>query len=144
MGEYAEIPGSCHCGNIRFTLSWPSTESTILVRKCGCSFCRKHAGAWTSHRDSALAIHVEDPQRLSRYGFGTKTADFCVCAVCGVVPLVLSEIETKRYAIVNVNTFEHAGDFLLAESPMDFDGEDVGSRLERRVRNWIPDVRFDE
>jgi len=77
---------------------------------------------------------------VSKYNFGTKTADFYICSVCGVVPLVLSEIDDRQYAVVNVNTFEDLGRLSLSSSPTNFDGEDTGSRLERRKRNWISDV----
>ena len=138
--QHTAIPGSCHCGNVRFVLGWPTSESQIPVRRCSCTFCQKHAGAWTSHRDSELRIEVHDRSRITRYRFGTETADFYICSVCGVVPLVLSEIDDCQYAVVNVNTFEDIGGLLLCSSSSNFDGENVGSRLERRKRNWIPSV----
>ena len=143
MEQHVEITGACHCGNVRFNLLWPEPEATIQVRECGCSFCRKHGGAWTSHRASKLSVRIENSAQVSRYNFGTKTADFHVCSVCGVVPLVSSDIEGRQYAVVNVNTFENADRFSLVASSADFDGEGVDSRLERRTRNWISSVRFD-
>ena len=139
-GRHTSIHGSCHCGNVRFVLRWPESESEIPVRVCSCTFCQKHAGAWTSHRNSELAIEVDDRSLVSAYRFGTKTADFCVCSVCGVAPFVLSEIDGNRYAVVNVNTFDDVGGLSYSRSRSDFDGEDTGSRLERRKRNWIPNV----
>ena len=139
-GRHTSIRGSCHCGNIRFVLRWPESESEIPVRKCGCTFCQKHGGAWTSHRSSELAVEVDGRSPVSTYRFGTGTADFYVCSACGVAPFVLSEIDDNRYAVVNVNTFDDAGDLSLSVSASDFDGEDTGSRLERRKRNWIPKV----
>lgn len=140
MRELVEIGGGCHCGNIRFVLSWPRSESEIGVRKCGCTFCQKHAGAWISHRGSELAIKLGDNSLVSKYGFGTKTADFYVCSVCGVSPFVLSEIDGQTYAVVNAHTLENVGDFEFSSSSTNFDGEDTGSRLARRQRNWIPKV----
>jgi hypothetical protein len=134
------ISGSCHCGTIRFLLAWPDSHREIPVRECGCSFCRKHGGAWTSHRDAELAYRIEDESRISKYRFGTRTADFFVCSVCGVVPFVLSEIDDSQYAVVNVNVFEDVGGLTLSVSSTDFEGEGTGSRLERRKRNWIPRV----
>ena len=143
MEEHVEITAACHCGNVRFNLLWPESEATIQVRECGCSFCRKHGGAWTAHRNSKLNVQIENSLRVSRYNFGTKTADFHVCTVCGVVPFVSSDIGGRQYAVVNVNTFENADRFSRVASSVDFDGEGVDSRLERRARNWIPSVRFD-
>jgi len=80
---------------------------------------------------------------VSKYQFGTKTAEFYVCSVCGVVPFVLSEIDGNEFAVVNVNTFGDTGSFSFSSKSTNFDGEDTGSRLERRKRNWIPTVAFD-
>lgn len=141
--SFIAIAGACHCGNLRFELDWPAAETEIPVRMCGCTFCQKHKGAWTSNRRARLRIALADQTQVSRYNFGTQTADFLVCSVCGAAPVVTCEIDSVLYAVVNVNTFVDIGDFSLSSSPTDFDGEDTGSRLERRKRNWIPCVRFD-
>lgn len=83
---------------------------------------------------------LEDTALVSQYRFGTKTADFYVCARCEAVPFVTSTIEGTLYAVVNVNTFEGADRALPVESSTNFDGEGTGERLDRRKRNWIPDV----
>jgi hypothetical protein len=134
------IQGACHCGNIRFELRWPESETEIPVRRCGCSFCQKHGGAWTSHRNADLKVDIADKSLVSKYRFGTETADFLVCSVCGVLPVALSEIDFGLYAVVNVNTFEDTGTLSFSSSKTDFDGEKVDKRLERRKRNWIPNV----
>jgi hypothetical protein len=58
------------------------------------------------------------------------------------VPIVTSEIETHLYAVVNVNTFENFDPSRLRRATASFDGEGVDSRLARRRKNWIADVRF--
>jgi hypothetical protein len=58
------------------------------------------------------------------------------------VPLVTSEIANRLYAVVNVNVFENVDASWLRRGPASFEGEDVESRLARRTRNWIADVRF--
>jgi hypothetical protein len=136
------IEGKCHCGNIRYVLDWPGEGTDIGVRACGCSFCVKHGGSWTSHRGAELAAEVRDAALLSKYRFGTGTADFYVCARCGAVPFVTSAIDGRSYAVVNVNTFEGIDVSLLARQATNFDGEGTGDRLERRKRNWIPAVRI--
>jgi hypothetical protein len=136
------IPGKCHCGNIAFELDWRGDPAAIPARACGCSFCVKHGGVWTSHPASTLAVMVGDPAQVSEYAFGTRTATFHVCARCGAVPLVTSDIEGRRYAVVNVNALEGVDPAALRRSPASFDGEDVAARLARRARNWIGDVRF--
>src|SRR5262245_61276136 len=90
------ILGSCHCGNIRFTLDWPDARAAIPARACGCSMCTKHRGVWTSHPAARFALDVGDESRVTRYRFGTGTADFHVCAACGVVPIVTCTIDGRR------------------------------------------------
>jgi hypothetical protein len=136
------IIGKCHCGNISFALTWQPDPEVIAARVCSCSFCVKHGGVWTSNADAGLVICVEDESRVTRYGFGTRTADFHVCARCGVVPVVTSLIEGQVYAVVNVNTFEGVDAALLQRAPASFEGEGEGSRLGRRERNWIARVEF--
>jgi hypothetical protein len=136
------IQGKCHCGNIRYELLWPGDGAEIPVRACSCTFCTKHGGVWTSHRDSELAVVVHDESLISKYSFGTGTAAFYVCSRCGAVPLVTSEIDDHLYAVVNVNTFEGVSPSSFVRAATNFDGEDTGSRLERRRRNWIKAVRI--
>jgi hypothetical protein len=65
-----------------------------------------------------------------------------VCTRCGAVPFVTSAIDGTVYAVVNVNTFENMDRTLFVESSTNFDGEGTGERLDRRKRNWIPDVKI--
>jgi hypothetical protein len=136
------IHGSCHCGNIRFTLDWHPDPSDIPARACGCSFCVKHGGVWTSFPAGKLRVSVRDRERVSRYEFGTKTADFHVCKTCGVAPLVTSLIDGRIYAVVSVNAFDDVEASRLKRMPASFDGETTGDRLARRKRNWLGDVEF--
>ncbi|HKU87943.1 MAG TPA: hypothetical protein VJV77_16525 [Casimicrobiaceae bacterium] len=138
------IKGRCHCGNVEFDLGWVGEAGEIPARACGCSFCTKHGGVWTSNPKATLAVSIVDPAFVSRYAFGTRTATFHVCARCGAVPLVTSEIAGRLYAVVNVNTLENVDRARLRHAAADFEGEDVESRLARRRRNWIPDVRFND
>ncbi len=136
------IEGKCHCANIAFVIDWPGDPTEIIARQCGCSFCTKHGGVWTSHRDAKLAVTLQAAGAVSRYLFGTETATFYVCSRCGVVPLVTSEIANRLYAVVNVNTFENLHSVPLRRQPADFSGEELQPRLARRQRYWIGDVRF--
>lgn len=136
------IQGSCHCGNIAFRLTWRPESVEIPARACSCSFCTKHGGVWTSCRSGSLDVEFREPARVSRYSFGTKTAIFHVCAKCGVVPVVTSEIDGRIYAVVSVNAFVGVERARIKCSSASFESEDEATRLARRVRNWIPDVRF--
>jgi len=134
--------GRCHCGNISFDLDWKSDPTEIAARACGCTFCVKHGGVWTSAPGGALKVHVRDVAQVSKYKFGTGTAEFHICAICGVVPVVTSAIEGKLYAVVSVNAFEDIDRSLLRPQPASFDGETEAARLARRQRGWIADVEF--
>ena len=136
------IRGKCHCGNISFSLAWDPDPKEIPARACSCSFCLKHGGLWTSNPRAALEVTIADPARVSRYAFGTETAEFHICARCGIVPVVTSRLDGRLYAVVSVNAFENVDPALLRRAPVSYDGEATDSRLERRKRNWISDVRL--
>src|SRR5437764_9977880 len=96
------ITGKCHCGNISFTLDWRPEPSEIPARACTCTFCQKHGGVWTSCPAGALRVKIEDRLRVSRYAFGTKTAEFHICIGCGVVPRSeehTSELQSPMYLV---------------------------------------------
>ena len=134
------VSGKCHCGNITFTLDWPDGQPEVPARACSCSFCIKHGGVWTSNPVAKLAVVLQDAALVSKYAFATETATFHVCARCGAVPLVTSEVASRLYAVVNVNTFEGLDPSRLRRATTNFDGEDMQSRLARRRDNWIAQV----
>jgi len=136
------IHGSCHCGNISFELTWEPDPTQIPARACGCTFCTKHGGVWTSNPQGSLKIIIDEPSLVSRYAFGTGTASFHICARCGVAPVVTSEIEDRLYAVVSVNAFNNVLPSLLRHAPASFEGESVEGRLARRQRNWIGAVEL--
>jgi hypothetical protein len=104
----------------------------------------KHGGVWTSQPGGALKVRVKDSSLVSKYAFGTRTAEFHTCARCGIVPVVTSRIDNHVYAVVNVNAFEDVDQSLLRRVSTSFDGEGKESRLERRKRNWIANVEYIE
>lgn len=138
------IHGKCHCGNIAFSLTWIPDPTEIPARACTCSFCVKHGGVWTSNPDGTLEVIVNDVALVSRYAFGTRTAEFHVCTRCGIVPVVTSLIDGHLYAVVSVNAFEGIAPSRLKHAPASFDGEGEASRLARRKRNWIANVKYVE
>jgi hypothetical protein len=133
-----QISGSCHCGNLAFELSWPAGVA-VAPRACACAFCQKHGAEWTAHPQASIRVRVEDGRLVSKYRFGTNTADFHVCARCGVVVVCTSEIDGSVYAVANTRAFDDRS-ILSAPVAVDFDGEEEGARLGRRARNWIGNV----
>ena len=138
-----KIQGACHCGNISFVFLWPAEGDEIPVRACSCSFCTRHGAVYTSHPEGRLDAEIKDLSAVNRYRFGTRTAEFFICTKCGVVPFVTSIVEGALYAVVNVNAFEPDDTIIFESATTDFDGENIGDRLERRARTWIPDVRIE-
>lgn len=138
------ISGSCHCRNISFVLTWQPEPSEIPARACSCSFCVKHGGVWASCPTGSLKVSVKAPSLVSRYAFGTKSADFHICTRCGIVPVVTSRLDDRLYAVVSVNAFEGVAPSLLRRATATFEGESEEARLARRKRNWIADVEYVE
>lgn len=139
-----QLHGTCHCGNITFVLTWEPDPIEIPARACDCSFCTRHGAAWTSKPDGSLAVAIREPSLVNHYAFGTSTADFHICARCGVVPLVTCRVEGKLYAVVNVNTLDGIEPSMLQHRPASFSEEDASAKLTRRQSNWIADVTIVE
>jgi len=137
---YRRIHGSCHCGNIRVTFDWPDSGQAMSSRACGCGLCTKHGAAWTSHPDGRFHLRIADDSTVTRYRFGTKTADFHVCLACGVIPIVTCMIEGTRYAVLNVNSFDDLDRSQFVDTATNFEGEATENRLTRRRRNWTPEA----
>jgi hypothetical protein len=136
------LRGRCHCGNVALTLTWEPDPAQIPARACACSFCARHGNVWSSGPGTALEVEVDDPALVSKYAFGTRTAEFHVCGRCGVVPVATSRIEGVVYAVVNVNALEGVDPALLRRVSVDVEGEETDARLARRQKNWITRVRF--
>ncbi|MFC3147777.1 GFA family protein [Piscinibacterium candidicorallinum] len=135
-----DLHGSCHCGNIRFSLAGFAPEAPIPARACTCSFCQKHGGVWTSHPQGRLRIRIAAAADHGVYRFGTGTADFHVCRRCGSVPAVTSEVDGRLFGVVSVRALEGVAPERLQYAQVSFEGEAIGDRLARRARGWIPDV----
>lgn len=71
---------TCHCGaaELRVTLVQPLSEA----RRCDCSFCRRRQAGNVTVREGDL--EVVRGGTLSRYQFGTRTAEHFFCSVCGI------------------------------------------------------------
>ena len=135
------LEGGCHCGDHRYTLDWPDAGQSLPARRCGCSYCTRFNGTWTSHPQARLGFRRRGaPPR--RYRFGTGTADFLSCRRCGVTFAAVDGEGSARVGIINVNTLDqHPGKqggngpaWELSNS--DFDGEAVSDRRARRRQNW--------
>jgi hypothetical protein len=139
MTEPSALSGRCHCGNLRLTLRPGRAPAELRARRCGCSFCRSRRLRWTSDPAGAVEITVAEPDELSRYRFGTGTADFLICRRCGQVVAALTADEPAPRAVINVDALETPA--VVADvdaTASDFDGEEVAARRARRARSWTP------
>ena len=129
--------GQCHCGAIQLELDSDMPRESITCRICSCRFCQCHAPRYWSHPDAHLAI--SDPrQKLTRYRFGTSSADFVFCSVCGTFLAALCQIDDGNFAVLNLNCISGMNAAALPSAILSYDAEDLGQRLARRKRNWMP------
>ncbi len=131
--------GNCHCGNIKFVFTSAKNETEFTPRTCSCSFCRRHGASYISDPEGRLELQIGNHDDVSFYQFGHKTCEFIICGKCGVDMMAISEIENKKYAVINIKTMlDHK--FSTPGVNTLFDGETIEERLERRAQNWIGQV----
>jgi hypothetical protein len=130
--------GQCHCGAVGFEYRTAVAPAAWPVRACQCSFCLKHGGVYTSDPSGSLAFTHREPELLSRYRFGHKTADFVFCARCGGYLGAVTEEGGKTLMVINIHAFDPQPDGLPAAQPMSYEGETGGDRNTRRAARWTP------
>lgn len=138
----SSLHGQCHCRNISFALRWTGEPAVLEARGCSCSFCSPRASSWASIPTATLELGVQSPRLVSRYRFASQTAEFHVCARCGAVPVATSLIDGHVYGTINVQALLGVEPGLVRHQTVDHGDETVGTRLERRKRRWIADVRY--
>jgi hypothetical protein len=132
------IRGACHCGAIGFTFDTALAPEALNLRRCGCSFCRKHGARTTSDPAGSVRFIMHRPDLLRRYRFGLRTADFLVCGGCGAYLAAMIEVAGRGYATLNANCFE-LDEVLGQEAPLvRYEEETAEQRIARRVARWTP------
>ena len=130
--------GQCHCGAIGYEYRTGLAPAGWPVRACQCSFCRKHAGVYTSDPAGSLSFVHREPELLVRYRFGHKTADFLFCGRCGGYLGALTEEDGQPLFVLNLRALDPQPDGLPAAQPMSYEGETSGERNTRRRARWTP------
>lgn len=130
--------GQCHCGNLEVTFKSRLPTKQLSYRACSCSFCSRHGARTTSDPNGSVRILIRNPDQLSRYQFGLRTADFLVCRQCGIYLAAVLTTGDCSYATVNINTFDSVKDFTQEPMVMTYDGETEAERMARRKANWTP------
>jgi hypothetical protein len=97
-----EYLARCHCGALTVRYRTAAEPSTWSLRACQCSFCRSHGALTTSDPAGSLEFRSADPERVQRYRFGGRTADFLVCRDCGVYVGAHMATDGRRFGILNV------------------------------------------
>ncbi|MDH3646311.1 MAG: hypothetical protein OER80_06020 [Gammaproteobacteria bacterium] len=128
------VTGACHCKNLSFELLTQMAPEDIRARACDCRFCQIHAAKNWSDPEGSVTIRIADERKLQKYRFALRTADFCICRVCGTyLGAVLSDDE-GTWSTVNLRLSTLAVD----EVPASFGGENTIDRIARRKRVWTP------
>ena len=130
--------GACHCGNIAVAFESASPAPAFEIRACQCSFCRKHGARAVSDPRGRVRVSVREPDALVRYRFALRTADFLVCARCGIYVAAVLGDTGGSYATVNLNVLDGADEFSRAATPVRYEGESEAERRARRVARWTP------
>ena len=130
--------GGCHCGNLAYVFEASAELETLGLRACMCSFCRAHGARNTSDPKGGVRIEVRCPEQLVRYRFGLRTADFLLCARCGVYIGALLPDGKGGWFTVNVNTLREPPPVNFPIQPIVYDSEEGSDRVDRRRMKWTP------
>lgn len=131
------IDGSCHCGNIKYSLKTELSHKDLFYRKCTCSFCTKQGAIYTSDPSGSLHIDVVDPNKVTIYRFSTKLIDFVFCTTCGVMPIARISIESQNFGVINTTTSNFDLGFVEIAALEVSNESNIGS-IERRRKTWTP------
>jgi hypothetical protein len=135
-GALASFEGGCHCGALRFEYRTRLPPGAWSVRACECSFCRAHASITTSDPQGTIEFREVVAGALSRYRFGLRSADFLVCARCGVYVGVVMDTNGERWGIINTNALRRIPENMAQPEPRNYSEETLEQRIARRKRVW--------
>lgn len=130
--------GSCHCGALEYTYETSVAPKHWLVRVCQCGFCRAHGARSTSDPKGQVSFRYSQPDRLRRYRFGLRTADFLLCRACGVYIGAVMLTGSGAAAIINVNTLKEPPRTLPQGRAVKYTTESLEDRRTRRLKTWTP------
>jgi hypothetical protein len=130
------LAGGCHCGAV--DVEWRTQAPEALeVRACSCTFCSKHGARTATDPGGHVRFVEREPGTLVRYRFATRSADFLLCARCGVYLGAVLTHDGRSVATVNVNTLADRDAFPSARR-VDYADEPRDARIARRLARWTP------
>jgi hypothetical protein len=133
-----DFDGGCHCGALGVAFRTALPVAGWSVRACQCRFCRAHGALTTSDPAGRLAFRAAEPAQLRRYRFALRTADFLLCARCGVYLGAQIATAAGAFGIVNVRSLTPLPGALPVPAPAVYDAESPHERMARRARRWTP------
>jgi hypothetical protein len=138
QGAARRFEARCHCGAVTLAFTTRRPPAELPLRECQCGFCRKHGARTVADPDGFADIRYADASAVLRYRFGLGTADYLVCARCGVYLAAVMAEGASAWAVLNVNAFEERAAFTGAATPMNYDREDEPQRRARQRKLWTP------
>lgn len=130
--------GGCHCGAVTVEFESAAAPAQLDVRACQCSFCRKHNTLAIADAAGQLTVRARDAASLNRYRFGLETAEYLLCAHCGVYVAAVTVDEGEPRAICIVNALDDRVAFTREPLLPNYDAETREERVSRRELSWTP------
>ncbi|WP_354623617.1 GFA family protein [Psychromonas sp. MME2] len=93
--------GSCHCGDIQFSVDAPSVIEADL---CNCSVCKKSGYLHLIVPNSRFKL-LTGKSKLIEYNFNTGIAKHFFCKTCGIKPFYIPRSNPDGVD-VNVNCLD--------------------------------------
>jgi hypothetical protein len=112
----------------------------MAIRSCSCSFCRSHGTRTVSDPQGHADLRAADWSLVTKYRFGSGTADYLLCARCGVYIGAVCQTPAGCRSVINTLCLDDRAAFTQEPMRPDYDGEAVEARLARRAANWMPSV----
>ena len=130
--------GGCHCGALEFTYESRLPLKDWSGRACQCAFCRGHGALTTSDSEGIVRFRYASPDRLRRYRFALRTADFLICRECGTYIGAVMMTGAGAVAVVNLNALGERPRGLPRARAMNYKNESLEQRRTRRREHWTP------
>jgi hypothetical protein len=134
----SEFLGGCHCGNLGLRVSLTTAPAETPIRSCACSFCRRHGTRTLSDPAGQAELWAADWALVQRYRFGSRTADYLLCARCGVYLGAMCETPSGPRAVINTLCLTERAAFTQPAAATDREDETTATRMARREATWMP------
>lgn len=130
--------GACHCGALEFNYETKLPVRRWTVHACQCAFCRRHGALVTADPEGIVRFSYVYPDRLRRYRFALRTADFLLCRECGIYMGAVMMTGIGAVAAINLNALQERPRGLPQARPLRYQGESLEERRKRRGSLWTP------